>query len=185
MKIGDRVRRLRMQRGLTQEELANRCELSKGFISLLERDLTSPSVDTLTDILESLGTDLKNFFSDFTDETAALAFANSIVTMLSASQAAGEKAARQSLLLFVRDHPREMDRTGDLVRLRADGKLDYLGRADFQVKLRGYRIEPGMSLQDVLREAIASNEVCVIDVPVDYSENLKLTARLGEMVSPM
>ena len=35
MKIGDRVRRLRMQRGLTQEELANRCELSKGFISLL------------------------------------------------------------------------------------------------------------------------------------------------------
>lgn len=48
MKIGDRVRRLRMQRGLTQEELANRCELSKGFISLLERDLTSPSVDTLT-----------------------------------------------------------------------------------------------------------------------------------------
>ena len=68
MKIGDRVRRLRMQRGLTQEELANRCELSKGFISLLERDLTSPSVDTLTDILESLGTDLKNFFSDFTDE---------------------------------------------------------------------------------------------------------------------
>ena len=64
------------------------------------------------------------------------------------------------------------------------------GNPDF-VKLaesfgaRGYRIEPGMSLQEVLREAIASNEVCVIDVPVDYSENLKLTARLGEMVSPM
>ena len=64
------------------------------------------------------------------------------------------------------------------------------GNPDF-VKLaesfgaRGYRIESGMSLQEVLREAIASNEVCVIDVPVDYSENLKLTARLGEMVSPM
>ena len=63
------------------------------------------------------------------------------------------------------------------------------GNPDF-VKLaesfgaRGYRVEPGMSLQDVLREAIASNEICVIDVPVDYSENLKLTARLGEMVSP-
>ena len=64
MKIGDRVRRLRMQRGLTQEELADRCELSKGFISLLERDLTSPSIATLMDILESLGTDLKNFFSE-------------------------------------------------------------------------------------------------------------------------
>lgn len=68
MKIGDRIRRLRLQRGLTQEELADRCELSKGFISLLERDLTSLSIATLVDILESLGTDLKTFFSDSSDE---------------------------------------------------------------------------------------------------------------------
>ena len=68
MKIGNKIRRIRLQRALTQEELANRCELSKGFISLLERDLTSPSLDTLADILETLGTDLTSFFASNDDE---------------------------------------------------------------------------------------------------------------------
>ena len=68
MEIGKKIKRLRLQRGLTQEELADRCELSKGFISLLERDLTSPSIATLMDILESLGSDLRTFFSETGDE---------------------------------------------------------------------------------------------------------------------
>lgn len=64
MKIGEKIRRLRMQHHLTQEELADRCELSKGFISQVERELTSPSIATLVDILESLGTNLRDFFND-------------------------------------------------------------------------------------------------------------------------
>ena len=48
MEIGEKIRRLRILNNLTQEELADRAELSKGFISQLERDLTSPSILTLS-----------------------------------------------------------------------------------------------------------------------------------------
>ena len=54
MEIGNRIKEVRMQKGLTQEELANRAELTKGFISQVERDLTSPSIATLQDILQCL-----------------------------------------------------------------------------------------------------------------------------------
>ena len=66
--IGIKIKRLRMLCQLTQEELADRCELSKGYISQIENDLTSPSISTLTDILAALGTNLKEFFSDAPDE---------------------------------------------------------------------------------------------------------------------
>lgn len=62
--LGKRLRELRVTNGLTQEELANRCELSKGFISQVEGDQTSPSIATLMDILECLGTDIQTFFSE-------------------------------------------------------------------------------------------------------------------------
>lgn len=67
MEIGSKIKELRTQKGLTQEELADRSELTKGFISQLERDVTSPSITTLVDILTALGTDLKDFFSDEVD----------------------------------------------------------------------------------------------------------------------
>ncbi len=63
MKIGQKIKELRVQKGLTQEELADRSELSKGFISQVERDLNSPSIATLVDILQCLGTNLEEFFA--------------------------------------------------------------------------------------------------------------------------
>lgn len=68
MEIGNKLKRLRTAHFLTQEELADRCELTKGYISQLERDLTSPSIATLVDILECLGTDLTKFFNEETED---------------------------------------------------------------------------------------------------------------------
>ncbi len=64
MDIGGKIRQLRTQKGLTLEELASRSELTKGFLSQLERNLTSPSIDSLNDILEALGTNLADFFKE-------------------------------------------------------------------------------------------------------------------------
>ncbi|MCH5153682.1 MAG: cupin domain-containing protein [Clostridiales bacterium] len=63
--LGSKLRDLRRKNGLTQEELADRAELSKGFISQLENDLTSPSITTLIDILTLLGSNLSAFFADY------------------------------------------------------------------------------------------------------------------------
>ena len=72
MEIGIKIKELRLKNQLTQEELADRCELTKGYISQLENDLTSPSIATLKDILQALGSSLSAFFSE--DEEEALVF---------------------------------------------------------------------------------------------------------------
>jgi len=63
MNIGKKIRALRLGNDLTQEELANRLELTKGYISQLENNLTSPSMQTFFSLLEVLGTDVHQFFS--------------------------------------------------------------------------------------------------------------------------
>ncbi len=68
MEIGKKLKELRIAKDLTQEELADRAELSKGFISQLERDLTSPSIATLIDILQCLGTTTAEFFREDAEE---------------------------------------------------------------------------------------------------------------------
>ena len=50
---------------------------------------------------------------------------------------------------------------------------------------KGYRIQRAEDLLPTLETALADDTVSVIDCPVDYGENLKLTERLGEMICPI
>ncbi len=50
---------------------------------------------------------------------------------------------------------------------------------------KGYRIESASELAPVLRQAIEDDTVVLIDCPVDYSENMKLTEKLGNLVCPI
>jgi len=50
---------------------------------------------------------------------------------------------------------------------------------------RGYAVRAADELVPAIRQAIADDTVVVIDCPVDYAENMKLTARLGELVCPI
>ena len=68
MDIGKSLKELRLRKDLTLEELASRSELTKGFLSQVERNLTSPSISTLEDILEALGTSLSEFFEPEKEE---------------------------------------------------------------------------------------------------------------------
>lgn len=68
MEIGPRIKALRVAQNMTQEELASRTDLSKGFISQLENDATSPSIATLMQILDVLGISLADFFREVKSE---------------------------------------------------------------------------------------------------------------------
>ncbi|MBM3326340.1 MAG: helix-turn-helix domain-containing protein [Calditrichaeota bacterium] len=62
--IGRKIRDLRSAAQLTQEELAERADLTDGFISQIERGRTSISIDSLKQILDALNVSLADFFRD-------------------------------------------------------------------------------------------------------------------------
>ena len=64
MEIGYKLKNLRKLKNLTQEELAERTDLSKGYISQIESQNASPSMETFLNILEVLGTSASDFFKE-------------------------------------------------------------------------------------------------------------------------
>lgn len=60
--FGKRLKTLRRQAGLTQEELAEATEISVDFISLVERGINSPSFDNLEKLAKILGVSVRDLF---------------------------------------------------------------------------------------------------------------------------
>jgi amino acid adenylation domain-containing protein len=77
-------------------------------------------------------------------------------------------------------------RTGDIVRFRNDGQLEFHGRRDSQIKLRGYRIELG-EIEAILATCESVNEAAVIvreDEPGDQRLVAYVVARIGNAFEP-
>ena len=63
-------------------------------------------------------------------------------------------------------------RTGDMVRWSADGNIDFLGRKDTQIKIRGHRIEPLEIEQEILNNRPFIKEVVVCSKEIDSEDYL-------------
>jgi natural product biosynthesis luciferase-like monooxygenase protein len=90
-------------------------------------------------------------------------------------------AARFVAHPFRSDPDARLYRTGDRTRYRADGVVEFLGRIDHQIKLRGHRIEPG-EIEAVLARHEAVSEAVVVareDAPGDVRLVAYLVARAG------
>ena len=142
--IGQKIKDLRNRNGLTQQELADRAELTKGFISQIERGQVSPSVVTLLDLIECLGTTASEFFKEAEQEHIVYSnegffekideSGNSIQWIVPTAQ----KYQMEPLLVCVQPHqsleedaPHEGEEFGYVI----SGKLKlYFGNQVFQVK---------------------------------------------------
>lgn len=74
MDIGEKLKAIRQQRGLSQRELAARAGLTNGTISLIEQNRTSPSVASLKSLLDAIPISMAEFFSTLEEEGAPKVF---------------------------------------------------------------------------------------------------------------
>ena len=154
LEISQSIRKLRLQQNLTVDQLAKKSGFSKGFISQIESEQTSPSIATLTDILEALATTMAEFFKE-------------------------EKFMRLHIFPYSRrkdtvayDMPNQVEESVKKDRLK---KLSLLAK-DIRYELLSEYIKANENV-DVLFEAfdgeyVTGHSPSFIEIKAKYSENL-------------
>jgi transcriptional regulator with XRE-family HTH domain len=134
VKIGERIRNLRLSSNLTQEELAERADLAKSFLSQLERDQMSISVENLLELLRVLNVSPAEFFTETVGEK--------VVYTAEERTALVETGADKFELLIPGGTNREME--GALVRLLPGQRTDPI--KPFQGEAFGYILKGAITL---------------------------------------
>jgi len=113
--LGERIRARRLERGWTQDELAERSRISKGFLSDLENSKRGVNADKLLDVARVLGVSIDFLMTGSEEERAA---AESIEIPSALAQFASEEGLtfRQTLML--------LDMRRQIVAHRSTGKKD-------------------------------------------------------------
>ncbi|MGH7853180.1 MAG: condensation domain-containing protein, partial [Candidatus Binatia bacterium] len=88
---------------------------------------------------------------------------------------------------FSEKNSARMYRTGDLARFYPDGNIEYLGRADNQIKIRGYRVELGeieaaLAEHRAVRESVVVGRDCVASSPPSDNRKSKTCPELGRRI---
>lgn len=95
MDIGEKLKTIRKQRGLSQRELAARAGLTNGTISLIEQNRTSPSVASLKSLLDAIPISMAEFFSTLEDADGPKVFYKSSELIEIAPTSDGKVSLRQ------------------------------------------------------------------------------------------
>lgn len=81
--FGLKIREIRIMQNMTQQELADKCDLSLPFINLIENNKRMVSLETLIKIVSALGISLSDFFKEYSIENKEL---SSLIQLLQSSE---------------------------------------------------------------------------------------------------
>ena len=148
--VGQRLRKLRRRRGLTQRALAQACDLSANAIGLIERGESSPSVSTLHRLALALEVPIAELFTETEEQTVVLTKKSQRsqaqrdqVQMENLAQGLSEQCMEPFLVTL---HPGAGTQADSVVHLGEEFVFCLEGEIEYRVAGQVYQLEAGDSL---------------------------------------